>query len=142
MSTPIYIDGTKSIYGKISAYVAKKLLEGEEIVIVNANEVIVTGGREFVLGKFRERRDIGSVRKGPYYPRTSDQILRRSIAAMLPRKSSSGKEALSKCTVYAGVPRDLKNAEFQKVEKAVSDKVNGFVTLAEVSRHLGAKVRN
>ena len=89
----LYIDGENMIYGRLSTFVAKSLLNGEDVVIINAHKVVVTGSRDFVLKKFRERRDIGSVRKGPYYPRTPSQILRRSIGDMIPKKKTTGKEA-------------------------------------------------
>ncbi len=142
MSEKIYIDGNNAIYGKISGYAAKRLLEGNDIIIVNSNKVIITGSHDFILAKFRERRDIGSVRKGPFYPRTSDQILRRSIGDMLPKKKSRGKSALGRCRVHTGIPKDLKDVKFITVEKAMNNKVTGFVTLAEIAEHLGAKVRN
>lgn len=133
------IDADNLVYGRLSTQVAKLLLEGEEIVIVNAGKVAVTGSRDFVLGKFRERRDIGSVRKGPYYPRTSNQILRRSIGDMLPKKRAKGADALKKCKVFSGVPEEFKDQTFETIESAKNDRVSRFVTLSEISKNLGGK---
>lgn len=133
------IDGTNLVYGRLSAIVAKQLLSGEEIVIVNAKNVAVTGSREFVIRKFRERLDIGSVRKGPYYPRTSNQILRRSIGDMLPKKKTTGKEALARCKVYSSVPKEFQGKEMSTIEEVRNSKVSGFVTLGEVAERLGGK---
>ncbi len=137
----LYIDADNSIYGRLSTYIAKSLLNGEEVTVVNAAKVVVTGRRDSVLEKFLHRRDIGSVRKGPYYPRTPDKILRRSIGDMLPKKQAKGKDALKRCTVYAFVPEELKDKQFVKLEEYANEKVNGFVTLAEVSKIMGQKVR-
>lgn len=137
----LYIDADNTIYGRLSTYIAKSLLNGEEVVVVNAGKVVVTGGRDFVLQKFLRMRDIGSVRKGPYYPRTPERILRRTIGDMLPKKTTRGKEALKRCKVYATIPAELQGKEFQKLEKYQNEKVNGFVTLAEVAKIMGQKVR-
>lgn len=137
----IYIDADNTVYGRLSTFVAKSLLDGEEVTIVNAAKVVVTGGRDNVLQKFLRMRDIGSVRKGPYYPRSPDKILRRSIGDMLPKKKTKGKEALRRCRVYATFPEELKNASFVKTDKFLNEKVNGFVTLAEISKIMGQKVR-
>ncbi|AKA49665.1 50S ribosomal protein L13 [uncultured archaeon] len=137
----LYIDADNSIYGRLSTYVAKSLLNGEEVVVVNAAKAVVTGRRDSVLQKFLHMRDIGSVRKGPYYPRTPDKILRRSIGDMLPKKQTRGKEALRRCTVYAFVPDELKGKDFLKIDKFANEKVNGFVTLAEIAKIMGQKVR-
>ena len=133
------IDAKDHIYGRLSTKVAKMLLNGEEVVVVNANMVVVTGSRDAVLKKFRERMDIGSVRKGPYYPRTSNQILRRSIGDMLPKKKSSGMEKFRHCKVYSGVPHQYKDHEMVTVEEAKNTKMSGFVLLADVAKNLGGK---
>ena len=133
------IDGNNLIYGRLSAHVAKELLNGEEIVVVNADKVAVTGSKEFVLGKFRARRDIGSVRKGPHYPRTSNQILRRSIGEMLPTKKTRGEEALGRCRVFSGVPMEFNGQTMETIEEAKNDRVSRFVTLHDVAMFLGGR---
>ncbi|MEM0158207.1 MAG: 50S ribosomal protein L13 [Thermoplasmataceae archaeon] len=133
------VDGSNMIYGRLSSLVAKDLLNGEEIVIVNSDKVAVTGRKGFTLGKFKERLDIGSVRKGPYYPRTSNQILRRSIGDMIPKKATRGKEALKRCKVYSGVPGEFSSAKLFVYEKARNAKVSGFVTLGEIAKNIGGK---
>ena len=85
----MYIDADNAIYGRLSTFVAKKLLEGEEVVIVNANRVAITGSRKFLLTRFVERRDIGSNRKGPYYPRTSNQIFRMKFKTRVQTQTGS-----------------------------------------------------
>ncbi|EQD81060.1 50S ribosomal protein L13P [mine drainage metagenome] len=120
---------------------AKELLNGEEIVIVNSAQVVVTGGRDAVLKRFRSRRDIGSVRKGPHYPRTPNAILRRSIGQMLPKKTTRGQEALSRCRVYNFEPKTLKDVKKERVEGADNTRMSGFVTLQDISKYLGLEVK-
>lgn len=136
----IYIDAENAIYGKLSTYVAKQLLNGEGVVIVNAEKVVITGSKKFLISRFKERRDIGSVRKGPQYPKTADQILRRSIKNMLPSKTTTGKDALKRCVVYRGRPKSLDGTDFVKVDSASNHKVSGYLTLRDISQELGQKV--
>lgn len=136
------IDASNTVYGRLSTQIAKDLLNGETITIVNAEKCVITGAKKYQIKRFLERRDIGSVRKGPYYPRTPHAILRRSIKNMLPSKTTHGKEALKRCHVYSGVPRDLKDATLLRIEKADNYKVSNFVTLAEISTQLGYKVKS
>lgn len=133
------IDGNNLIYGRLSTQIAKMLLNGEEIVIVNADKVAVTGSREFLIGRFKERREIGSIRKGPYYPRTSNQILRRSIGDMLPKKRAKGSDALKRCRVFSGVPTEYKDSKLETIEEAKNEKVARFLTLNEIAKSLGGK---
>ncbi len=133
----IYINGENHIYGRLSSYVAKQLLNGEEVVIVNASKIVITGGRKFILEKFNHRRNIGSVRKGPYYPKTADQIMRRSVGDMLPKKKTHGMEAFKRCKVFNDVPKSLKDVKFINVDKALNRNSTGFITLGEISKILG-----
>ncbi len=134
------IDASNSVYGRLSTKIAKELLSGEEIVIINSASVIVTGSKESVLKRFRARRDIGSVRKGPHYPRSPNAILRRSIGQMLPKKTTRGQEALSRCRVYNFEPKMFKDAKKERIEGADNSRMSGFVTLLEISKHLGIEV--
>jgi len=133
------IDGTNLVYGRLSSYVAKQLLNGEEIVIINASKVAITGSRQNILKKFEALRDIGSVRKGPYYPRTSNQILRRTIGDMLPKTKTKGKEALERCRVYSGFPEEFRKIEAKSIDEVKNNKSTGYLTLGEISKHLGGK---
>ncbi|BAB60301.1 ribosomal protein large subunit L16 [Thermoplasma volcanium GSS1] len=131
------IDASNTVYGRLSAYVAKQLLNGEEVVIVNASKAVITGDRKFIIDKFKQRLDIGSVRKGPYYPKTPENILRRSIGDMLPKKITRGKEALSRCKVYRNLPKNVSSEKIEKVDDVMTDKVVGIITLEELSKELG-----
>ncbi len=136
------IDASNCVYGRLSTLVAKDLLNTEDkIIIVNAAKTVVTGSRKYVLERFLTRRDIGSVRKGPYYPRVPKAILKRSIGDMLPKKTTRGKEALRRCIVYDGVPSEFKDAEKVVLEKALNKKVSGYVTLADIAKTMGREVK-
>lgn len=136
------IDASNCIYGRLSTIIAKELLNTDEkIVVVNAADTVVTGSRKYVLKRFLLRRDIGSVRKGPYYPRVPKAILKRSIGEMLPKKTTRGKEALRRCIVYDGVPSEYRDVEKVILDKAKNTKVSGYVTLAEVARIMGREVK-
>jgi large subunit ribosomal protein L13 len=136
------IDANGLILGRLASVVAKELLQGEEIVIVNAEKCVISGDRQMVLERYREKRERGSREKGPYYPRMPDRIVKRTVRGMLPYKKARGREALSKLKVYIGVP-----SEFEKMEKITLPEIHvsklevpKYVVLEEISRMLGAKI--
>ena len=62
----IIIDGKNAILGRIASYAAKEALKGEEIVIVNCENVIITGSKQDVKEDYLEKRGrVGSAQKGP-----------------------------------------------------------------------------
>ena len=135
------IDAENMVIGRLATRVAKKLLNGEEIVIVNAEKSVIVGNKKSIVEDYLEKRRIGSVRKGPYYPRMPDRILRRTIRGMLPMKKSRGKEAYKRLKVYMGIPKEYSNIEIVKIEDAQNNKLQGYITLEELSKELGADLR-
>ena len=64
----IVIDATGSVAGRLATAVAKKLLQGETVVIVNAELAIISGDRWKVLDHYEIKRYRGDVRSGPFFP--------------------------------------------------------------------------
>ncbi len=140
----VVINAEGHILGRLSSIIAKRLLNGEKIVVVNAEKVIITGDREMVLRRYKEKYDRGSKEKGPYFPRHPEKIFKRTVRGMLPWKSRRGREAYRRLRVFMGVPNELKDKKFEVVEDALYEKVSKtdkYVTLAEVSQYLGFKFR-
>jgi len=134
------IDATGHILGRLSSIIAKRLINGEKIVVVNAEKAIVTGDRQMVFARYKEKYDRGSKEKGPYFPRHPEKIFKRTVRGMLPWKSRRGREAFRRLRVFIGVPDELKNAEFQRIDQALLEKVSKtdrYVTLEEISEFLG-----
>ncbi|WP_456467830.1 50S ribosomal protein L13 [Archaeoglobus sp.] len=134
------IDASGHILGRLSSKIAKRLLNGEKIVVVNAEKAVITGEKYMVFERYKEKYDRGSKEKGPYFPRHPEKIFKRTVRGMLPWKSSRGREAYRSLRVFMGVPDELKGMNFEKIEDAMLEKVSKtdkYVTLAEVSRYLG-----
>ncbi len=139
MAGPVLIDAKGAVLGRLATNVAKRLLNGEEVVVVNAELAIITGGREDVLAKYKFKRDVGGARKGPLYPRMPHLMLKRTVRGMLPYKTSHGREAYKNLKVHISVPAELKGKELQTVKEALGSTTQRFMTLGDVSRVLGAK---
>jgi large subunit ribosomal protein L13 len=134
------INAEGHILGRLCSIIAKRLLNGERIVVVNAEKAIITGNEANVFQRYKEKYDRGSKEKGPYFPRHPEKIFKRTVRGMLPWSSRRGREAFKRLRVFIGVPEELKNANFEKIESALFEKVSKtekFLLLEEVSRHLG-----
>jgi large subunit ribosomal protein L13 len=134
------IDGGGLILGRLASTVAKRLLtdKDKEIVIVNAERVVISGSKEQLFKEYKKRRDRGSPEKGPYYPKMPDRIVKRTIRGMLPYKQAKGREAFSRLKVYLGIPDEYEIVEREKVENAEAERLSRtYVTVGEVSEKLG-----
>ncbi|HDI85779.1 MAG TPA: 50S ribosomal protein L13 [Candidatus Korarchaeota archaeon] len=110
----VVVDAEGKILGRMASYVAKQLLQGKRVAIVNAEKAVITGNPSTVLSKYLKRRAIQgkpSPERGPVQPRTPDRIVWRTVRGMLPMKKAKGREAIRRLRVYIGVPPELKNAQ-------------------------------
>ncbi len=134
------IDAKGLILGRMASQVAKRLLEGEKIVIVNAEEAVISGKRLSLLREMHEFLQVGHFRKGPYHPRRPDNIVKKVIRGMLPRKKPRGKNALKRLRVYIGVPKEYEGREKEKILEADSRDLRGpYIKVSELARNIGWK---
>ena len=134
------VDGAGLILGRVATHVAKMALEGERVVVVNCEKMILTGSKEGVFKKFKERRERGNPHWGPYYPRMSDRIVRRTIRGMLPYKKDRGRNAFRRVNCYLGVPKDIKEKpETIKSASYTKLRTTKFIELGVIAKLLGGK---
>lgn len=135
------INADNLLLGRLASIVAKRVINGEEIAIVNVEKAIISGSRAHVLGKYHEKRNRGSVEGGPFYPRRPDDIMKRTIRGMIPYKTGPGAEALRRVKAYVGVPDEFAGQEMESIDEAHRNRLNKpmYVTLGTVSQNLGAK---
>ncbi|MCD6541707.1 MAG: 50S ribosomal protein L13 [Thermoplasmata archaeon] len=133
------IDASGAVLGRMASIVAKRLLKGEEIAIVNAEKAIILGDEQMVKQEYREKREIGTQRKGPFFPRMPHMIVKRTIRGMLPYQQPKGREALKRLKCYIGVPDEYKDANMERVG-IPEKKPYKYITIEELSRYLGAKI--
>ena len=136
------IDATNLVYGRLATAVATLIMDGEEVIVLNAEKIIVTGERSEVLKNFKHKVDVGEVtkRKGPFYPRRAALLFKRCVRGMIPRYTTSGREAYRDLKVFVGAPKQFDGAEKTVIE-AASKKIScKYVTLGEISAYLGSKV--
>ncbi|MDD2410961.1 MAG: 50S ribosomal protein L13 [Candidatus Methanomethylophilaceae archaeon] len=138
-----FIDGKDLIYGRLASVVAERIMDGEEIIILNSESIIITGEKEMVCDKFKHRTELGDAtkRKGPFYPRRADLIFKRSVRGMIPWKSSSGRDAYRRLHVYVGTPKQFAEVKTEAPELAKKKITGKYTTLGAVSKFLGSNVR-
>ncbi len=139
----IVIDGTGCVLGRIASIVAKMALKGEEIHIVNAEKIVITGNRKEIIERYLHKVKRTSLtnprRYGPYFPKMPDRIVRRTVRGMLPYKTARGREAYKRVKAYIGVPEKFEGREFVRLSEA--SRIGGAkqISLKELSKYLGWK---
>ena len=152
-ATTFVYNAEDKVLGRLASVVAKQLItakkagEDTRVIIVNAEKAIVTGKRSTILSDYRAKYELNHPRKGPFFPRMPDQILKRTVRGMLPyQKNSSGRAALKALRVEIGTPTDLSGdlpdgcewGDSSKIERPLPER---FVRLSDISKESGVTVR-
>lgn len=137
----VLINADGLILGRLSSLVARKLLEGDEVTIINAEKAIISGSKVSTLEEYKITRVRGTTEKGPYFPRRPDAIIKRTIRGMLPYKSQRGKDAVARLSIYIGTPTEFHGQPSVTLEKASVDRLSSYkyTKLGDLSKLLGAK---
>ena len=126
------------ILGRMASKVAKKLLNGEEVIIVNAEKAVISGKRKNKIAEAHKFLEVGAPERGPFHYRRPDRIMRKTVGGMLPMRQPKGKNAFARLRVFMGVPEELKNQKTETFTEAQATKLKGpSLTLGELAREIG-----
>jgi len=126
------------ILGRMTSIIAKRLLNGEEIVIVNAEKAVLSGKKKSKVTEAKEFLEVGSPKMGPFHPRRPDRIVRRTVRGMLPYRQPKGKQAYKRLKVFIGLPEEFKDQKMETIEAAQAKKLTcPYFTISEFAKELG-----
>ena len=113
------VDGKGISMGRLATFVAKNALKGEEVQVINCDQVLITGKYESIKEEFTIKRNrIGHSQKGPKHLKSSERIVKRAIRGMLPNfREGRGAIAFKKIRCYNSIPKELEGKEITTLEK-------------------------
>ncbi|MCK9322488.1 MAG: 50S ribosomal protein L13 [Candidatus Methanomethylophilaceae archaeon] len=137
------IDGKNLIHGRLASNVAEMIMDGEEVIILNAEDIVITGQKEVIFQDYlaKVKRGDTTKRKGPFYPRRSDLLFKRCVRGMIPWTSTSGRDAYRRLHVFVGIPKQFEDCEKVRPVEADRTITGKYTTLGAVSKFLGSNVR-
>lgn len=123
----IIYDGRDTVFGRLASVVAKDLLKGNNVDVINCEEIIISGDKKLFVKKILAKRKMGSggSMKGPKYPRVADRLVKRMIRGMLPWDRAKGREAFKRLRCYIG-------GEDKNVVKLIHKKPLKYAKIKEI----------
>ena len=103
----VIIDAKGHLMGRLCSYIAKELVNGQKVVIVRADEILISGSlfrNKLKYMEFIHKRMSTNPKKGPIHNRAPSRIIWRAVRGMLKHKSPKGAAALGRLKVFDGVP--------------------------------------
>ncbi|MFH0971966.1 MAG: 50S ribosomal protein L13 [Candidatus Micrarchaeota archaeon] len=125
------IDATDAIVGRLATVAAKSALQGEEVVILNAEKAVISGDPLKTASKYYNRRGMtqkANPENAAKWPRRADLMFKRIIRGMLPKHSPRGKAAEGRIMVYLGVPKGFEGRG-EKFSRTSARLRNKFISL-------------
>ncbi len=141
MAQEYVIDCDSKILGRIASKVAKLLLNGNNVVLVNAEKAVISGHESDIIEKYKHRieiKDKANPEHSPYVSRRPDLFVKRVVRGMLPYKKAKGKKAYKLLRVYIGIPSEYKDKKYVELDKNKSyDMFERTISVGEFSKKLG-----
>lgn len=126
------------IVGRMCSKVAKRLLNGEEVIILNAEKAVFSGKRKSKIAEAHLFLEVGAPEHGPFHYRRPDKFLRKAVRGMLPFKQPKGKNAYKRLKVFMGVPKELAGQTMITFPETSAANLKGpHFTLAEMAKEIG-----
>jgi large subunit ribosomal protein L13 len=121
-------DAENAIFGRMGAVVAKELLKGNSVVVINSEKAIFSGEKKLMVEKLRAKLRMGrsSSLKGPQYSRREDFLMKRMFRGMLPWDRQKGRDAYKRLKCFVG-SENLKEEEKKKAIKFEHKKLKNIL---------------
>ena len=130
------------IVGRMSSKIAKLLLNGHEVIILNAEKAVFSGKRKSKILEAHLFLEVGAPERGPFHYRRPDRFLRKTVRGMLPFKQPKGKSAYKRLKAYMGIPLEFKDKEMITFTEASAADLKGpRLTLGELATEIGWRNR-
>ena len=141
----VVIDGSNAILGRLASHVAKLLLEGKKVVVLNSEKIAVSGDPTKLIQFYKDTvlnvKTHFSHKWRPKRARSPNRLFKKTVSGMLPKNNRKGEDALKRLIVYVGVPKEYKNKEAIKIPEVSIEKLGGkYTTLQVIAENMGWKV--
>src|SRR3989338_2714673 len=133
-----YLDADNQIVGRLASGLAKTLLKGDVVFIINAEKAVISGRPRATIDHYTTKAERGDAYHGPFYPSQPDRMLKRIVRGMLP-KNPKGRAALKRLTVYLSKPGKLENKKFTKPKASENNLSGKFISLSEICSEITGK---
>jgi large subunit ribosomal protein L13 len=136
------VNAEGQIVGRMCSKIAKRLLNGEEVIILNAEKAVFSGKKKSKIAEAHLFLEVGAPARGPFHYRRPDRFLRKTLRGMVPFKQPKGKAAYKRLKAYMGVPLEFKGKEMITFTEASSANLKGpHFTLGELASEIGWRNR-
>ena len=104
MKEYVKIDVSNQIAGRICSFIVKRALMGDNIVVVNCKDAMISGVKNMVFKIYLDRDNVkvfSNHAQGPFFPHRPDTFIRHMVWGMMP-KGTRGRQAIQRIEFFIG----------------------------------------
>merc|ERR1712070_197603 len=110
----VVIDARGHLMGRLASFVAKEALNGQKVVVVRCEDLVISGS--FIRNKLkllmkRVKRMNTNPKKGPFHHRSPADMFMRVMRGMLPHKQYRGSAAFQRIKCVEGIPEPFNSVK-------------------------------
>jgi len=136
------VDAKDNVAGRLASKVAKAIINGERVTVINSQDLVIVGNKKSILEKFTTRVD-GAVKSnphyGPKYDRIPSKIFRRMVRNMLPTKKRAKERIIKQLRVFNTTAKGIDSKEAIIFEEIKFNHRNNYIKLKDVALLLGGR---
>ncbi|HPM85531.1 MAG: 50S ribosomal protein L13 [archaeon] len=136
------VDAKDNVAGRLASKVAKAIINGERVTVINSQDLVMVGNKKSILEKFTTRVD-GAVKSnphyGPKYDRIPSKIFRRMVRNMLPTKKRAKERIIKQLRVFNTTAKGIDSKEAIIFEEIKFNHRNNYIKLKDVALLLGGR---
>merc|ERR1719223_462327 len=111
------IDGSGHLFGRLAAIVAKQTLNGNKVVVVRTEGLVISGNfyrNKLKIMEYLRKRHLTKPSRGPFHGRSPSKMFKHVIRGMLPHKTDRGQSAFNSLKAFEGIP-----APYDKMRRVI-----------------------
>lgn len=129
----VVYDAKDAVVGRMGTVVAKQLLKGKEVYVINVEDALVSGNEDNFVNKFKRLTKMGhgGSMKGPKVHRVPHKMVKRIIRGMLPWDKPRGREVYRRLKCF-NKTEGLKEEEYSNAKKFNHNQPFKAITIKKV----------
>lgn len=145
-SPAIIVNAQGHVAGKLATFVAKNILEGQKVIVINTEYLVLTGPIDRSVGKFTRylnKRRLTKPENGQKHHRSPSMFFRRIVRRMVPKRIVRGQKALTLLKTYESCPDELISSQWLVCPRALlkntADPIRKFFFIKDLLVKFGWK---
>jgi len=136
------VNANELVAGRLASKVAKAIVRGENVTVINAEKLVIVGNKESIAAKYTVKVDaavLSNPHFGPKYDRIPSKMFRRMVRNMLPTKKRAKDRMIKQLKTFNGSAKGIDEKSAITFEDIKFNHRNNYMQLKDVALLIGGR---